>query len=284
MPEKNQPLVANLAGAILFFFVLLFIFAKWGPGIPFSVNQITTNKNDFFSVSAEGKVQTKPDSAEATIGFVGNGKTVIEAQTKTNAVMNKVADAIKKLGVSSDDIKTVSYNVNPEYSSQPVSMELGTKPEFSGSTNGSAPAPAMQIMPVAPSRDITPRIISYSVNSTLQVKIKDLQKVNDVIDTATQNGANQIYGVSFTLADKEKVLSEARKLAIANAKKKATEIAGQAGINLGRIVNIYDNESTPYGGGMMYAAKAVPDAANQTQIQPGSTEIVVNVTLNYETR
>jgi hypothetical protein len=109
MPEKNQPLVANLAGAILFFFVLLFIFAKWGPGIPFSVNQITTNKNDFFSVSAEGKVQTKPDSAEATIGFVGNGKTVIEAQTKTNAVMNQVTEAIKKLGVSADDIKSSRF-------------------------------------------------------------------------------------------------------------------------------------------------------------------------------
>lgn len=282
MPEQNRPLLINLSGAILFFFVLLIIFSKWGPGIPFSVNQITTNRNDFFTVSAEGKVQTKPDIAETTIGFVGNGKTVIEAQTKTNAVMNRVTDAIKKLGVSADDIKTVSYNVNPEYSQQPVSMELDeTKPQFGG-TSGSSQA--VEIAPMPALRDTNPKITGYSVNSSIQVKIKDLQKVNSVIDAATQNGANQIYGVSFTLADKEKVLSEARKIAIANAKKKATEIAGQAGISLGRIVNIYDNETSPYGGGMMYAAKAVPVQDSQTQIESGSTEIVVNVTLNYETR
>lgn len=283
MPEKGSSLIASLTGAILFFFVVLFLYAKWGPGIPFSVSQITTNRTDFFTVSAEGKVQTKPDSAETTIGFVGNGKTVIEAQTKTNAVMNQVTEAIKKLGVSADDIKTVNYNVNPEYSQEPQRLPILMKPEMY-QVDEVPPQTKVQVSPPAPTLDTNPKISGYSVNATIQVKIKDLQKVNAVIDAATQNGANQIFGVNFTLADKEKVLSEARKLAIANAKKKATEIAGQAGITLGRIVNIYDNESTPYGGGMMYAAKAVPSAGGQTQIESGSTEIIVNVTLNYETK
>ncbi len=280
MSEKTPPLVVSLVGAILFFFVLLFIFAKWGPGIPFSVNQITSNRSDFFTVTAEGRVQTKPDSAETTIGFVGSGKTVIEAQTKTNAVMNRVTNAIKKLGVSADDIKTVNYNVNPEYFSEPQPAVM--KPQFGGTTDGSVPM--MEITPVSPIRDNNPKISGYSVNATIQVKIKDLQKVNSVIDAATQNGANQIFGVNFTLANKDQVLSDARKIAITNAKKKAVEIAGQAGIRLERIVNIFDNENTPFGGGMMYAAKAAPSPDNQTQVEPGSTEIVVNVTLNYETR
>lgn len=280
MPEQNRSLLINLSGAILFFFVLLIIFSKWGPGIPFSVNQVTTNRADFFTVSAEGKVQTKPDSAEVNIGFVGNGKTVIEAQTKANAVMNKVTDALKKLGINSDDIKTTNYSVNPQYQSEPVSMELKAMAEPAVQVD--QPVPAMQISPSFRG-ETTSRITGYQVDSTLQVQIKDLTKVNSIIDTATQNGANQIYGVNFTVAEKDKFISEARKIAIDKAKKKALEVSSQAGIRLGRLMNIYESENTPYGG-MMYSAKAVPDMRTGTEVEPGSTEIIVNVTLNYETK
>lgn len=284
MSEQNRPLVVNLAGAILFFFILLFIFSKWGPGIPFSVNQVTTNRADFFTVTAEGKVQTKPDSAEVNIGFIGNGKTVIEAQTKTNAVMNKVTEAIKKLGINASDIKTTNYSVNPQYGSEPISM-MEPKQMMEPAVQVDQPLPAMQAVAVSPSfrGNTTPQITGYQVDSTIQVQIKDLTKVNSIIDSATQNGANQIYGVNFTVAEKDKFVSEARKIAIDRAKKKAAEISNQAGIRLGRLMNIYENENTPYGG-MMYSAKAVPDARTGTEVEPGSTEIIVNVTLNYETR
>lgn len=284
MPEKT-PSPVSFFGATLFFFVLLFVFSKWGPGIPFSINQVTTNRADFFTVSAEGRVQTKPDSAEVSIGFTGSGKTVTDAQTKTNVVMNSVTDAIKKLGISAEDIKTTNYTVNPQYTQGYFPGPSVRNPETeTGVVTMESPTVKSIDSAPQPLRGGPPQISGYEVNATIQVKVKDLEKLNQVIDSATKNGANQIHGITFTIANKEKVLSEARKLAITNAKKKASEIASQAGVNLGKIVNVYDNEASPYGGGMMYAAKAVPDANNQTQIESGSTEVVVNVTLNYETK
>ena len=233
------------------FFSLLFIYTKLTGPIPFSVNSVSTNKNDTFNVTGEGKVIVQPDVALVTVGVVANGSSVKVAQDQINQNINKIAASIKSLGVEQKDIQTSNYSINPNY-------------DYNSGIQ---------------------RITGYQANTNLSIKVRDISKVNNVIDQATQNGANQVGGVVFEVDDKTALQNEARQKAVTDAKTKAENAANIAGFSLGRIVNYNEN----FGGAMppiqMNRNLAVGLAADeklQTNVEPGSSEIVVNVTLSYE--
>jgi uncharacterized protein len=236
---------------IIFFFFCLFIYSKLSGSIPLSIISTVTNKIDTYSVTGEGKVVTKPDIAYVSIGVEGNGVTVKLAQTQINEVMQKVVNGLKTIGIDTEkDVKTSSYAINPTYDW----------------TSGKQ------------------RITGYSADTQLSVKVKDIDKINQVIDSATENGANQINGISFDVEDKEKLEADARKKAVADAKKRAEQAASIAGFKLGKIINYSENaNNTPqpatYGrGDLKLAESAVPS----TDIQTGSSEIKIIVTLSYQ--
>lgn len=233
---------------ILTFFLLLFIYTKFIGPIPFSVNSVTTQKSDTFQVSGEGKVIAVPDASFITLGIQSNGQTVKVVQDQINSVINKVSESIKKLGVDAKDIQTTSYNINPNY-------------DYSQGGQ---------------------RINGYSASTNLSVKVSQIEKINEVIDAATSNGANQVAGINFDVSDKTRLQNEAREKAVANAKKKGEDAARIAGFRLGRIINYNEN----LGGYPLPVSLRNAGAAEanfeKTQLEPGSQEIVVTVTLYYE--
>ena len=234
---------------IITFFAVLFIYTRlWGP-ITFSVNSVTTNKSTTFDVTGEGKVFVKPDVAFISMGIRIQGPTVKVAQDQANSTINKVSKALKDLGVDSKDIQTISYNINPDY-------------DFSASSQ---------------------KIKGYTARTTLSVKVRNIDEINSVIDAATANGANEVSGVGFDVDDKVKAQNEAREKAVAEARKKAENASRIAGFRLGKIINY----SESFGGGpepmlLRAAAQGSTDAEIPTALEPGSTEVTVNVTLSYE--
>lgn len=223
----------------------LFIFAKFGPGLPLSV--VTTTKTDLFTVTGEGKATAVPDIAQINLGITANAATVSQAQSQANSVINKISSDLKKLGVGDKDIRTTSYNLRREYDKS---------------------------------------IGGYVVDINLLVKLRQFDKLDQAIDVATKDGANQVGGLSFTLDDatREKVENDARSQAIAAAKRKAEQIAKESGITLGRIINVSENNNfgirpIPMMAKAIDSAESVP-----TQIEPGQSEISVTVALSYETR
>lgn len=229
------------------FFVLLFVYTKLIGPVPFSVSSITTQKSTTFDATGEGTAIARPDIASVSVGIQAQAQTVKNVQDQINSVINKVSEGLKQIGVDSKDIQTRNYSINPSY-------------DYSGGS---------------------PRITGYSANTTLSVKVRDLDNINNVIDTATANGANQVGGVSFDIEDKTKAENEAREKAVEQAKKKAEAAAKIAGFKLGRIMNYAENQP---GGGrpipiLMEAAKAV---GAPTQVEPGTSEITITVTLSYE--
>ncbi len=244
----NRVFLLPVVGAATFF-LLLFLFTKiFGP-IPFSVNSVTTQKSSTFDVSATGKVTVQPDIASINVGIQVNGSTVKATKEQINSVITKVSSEIKQLGVKEEDIQTTNYNINPEY-------------DYSGGTQ---------------------KIKGYSASTNLYVKVKQIDKVNQVIDAATSNGANQVGGINFELDDKAKAQNEARTKAVAEAKQKAEDAAKIAGFKLGRIVNYSEN----LGGSLIpiplmrtMDAKGAPETG--TQVETGSTDITVSVTLSYD--
>ncbi len=229
-------------------FTAVWLLLKFGPSIP--ISSVVSQKQDFFTVTGEGKVTVVPDTAVVDLGITVNRPIVKAAQTQANAIINKITEELKKLGIADKDIKTSNYSVNPQYNYQQNN-----------------------------------RITGYQVNVSVTITVREIDKVNEVIDAATANGANTVGGIQLTVDEKRQreLLQQARELAVKEAKDKANSLASAAGITLGKIINIQEGFSNPrpvYAKEMM----AVGGGAEPTQIQPGSTDISTSVTLYYETR
>jgi uncharacterized protein len=242
----------NTISIIAIFFVLLFVFLKLIGPLPLSVSSVVTTKADSFTVSGEGTVDVSPDIAVVHAGVEAQGASVKAVQQELNTKMNRVTDAIKKLGIDSKDIRTANYSLNPQYDY----------------------------------RNATQRITGYQAHSTIIIKVRNLDKANEVIDTATTSGANNIGGVSFEIDDRTKAENDARKEAVEDARKKAELASRTAGFNLGKVIN-YSEDTGGVRPPMMYSAKtemggAADNAA--TQLEPGSSEVKVIVSLSYEIR
>jgi len=239
----------NIAGAIIIFFLCLFAFTKFAGPIPLSISSVTTQKTDTFTVSGEGKVTMIPDIAVVNVGVTAQGASVSLVQQQLNKKMNAVIESVKRIGIDSKDIQTTNYNISPTY-------------DYTNSSQ---------------------RVTGYQANANLTMKVRKIDNANAVIDVATGNGANEVGGVSFDVDDKTKAENQAREQAVADAKSKAQTAAKAAGFHLGRVINYSE------GGGAaprpIMMEKALSDSASSgspTQIEPGSSELTVIVSLSYE--
>jgi len=223
-----------------------------GP-LPISVTQTLTEKRTTFNTTGDSEISAIPDEAQVRLGIDVKAQTVIEAQSSANEVINNISSAVKKLGIDEKNIKTQNYRVSSEYDYR------------------------------SPER----RITGYRVSTQIVVKITDFEKLNQIIDTATSLGANQVGGISFSLSEEkqDELKKEARKEAINEARKSAKELAKLAGIKLGKVVNVTESNGNNYSQPMYARAEMAMDEGpeNPTQIEPGSEIYRYSVTLSYET-
>jgi len=239
--------------SVLFTLIVLFIFLWLVNFFNISYPISVTNKqvSSELSVVGEGKVDVVPDTAQVSAGItVQSGKTVQEVETKMNEVNNKIIEAVKALGIEKEDIKTSNYSINPSYTIEPI--DRATASEYSG-------------------------------NATITIKVKDANKVSQVITAATAAGANQVYNAGFSVDDTSRFREEARNKAIENAKTQAQKLASQLGIRLGKITNIVEAGSN--GGPIMYKDAVRSSLGTEPvppEIEPGSQTITSTVTLYFE--
>lgn len=280
--QKTQPFLPFLIKLVLFF-VALFIFNKIAGPLPFTVKNYTSGSSDVFSMTGEGRVTIKPDVAVVNLGVEAEDKTVKEAQDKINQVMKAVTGEVKKIGIKEEDIKTENYNIYPTYDERRLILEkeknrpIPPEPLTTGPVDNAVSIVSPPI--IEPNKS---KITGYRASTNISVKIKDTEKVNEVIDRASANGANQIGGVSFDVEDRSKAENEARIKAVEEARKKALEASKTAGIKLGKVVNYSEYFGPSYGFGGR--AVEVDATSYPTDIQEGSTEVVVNATLTYEVK
>ncbi len=252
-PKEYLPKIAMAVAAALI--LLLLVLAV--SGIVGISNQIKegryigqgTQYKNTINISGEGKVLAKPDIAQVNLSVLSDAASVVLAQKDNTDKMNKIIKAMKGLGIKEEDLKTASYNISPRYQ------------YLAGKST----------------------IIGYEVTQALEVKIRDLDKVGDILGQAAALGANQVGSLTFTFDNPEKLQSEARQKAIVDAKKKAEDLAGGLGVQLGKIVSFSESvsgEPNP----IYYAAEkmGVGGGGTAPEIQTGQNEIQVNVTLAYE--
>ena len=198
------------------------------------------------SVSATGVVTAEPDLASISTGVVAEGDTARAALSANTALMSKLVEGLKATGIQPKDIKTISFNVQPRYQNY---------------------------------KDGRPATINgYQVVNQVRIVVRELDKLGQVLDTAVTLGANQMGGIEFQVSAAETLKDEARKVAMANALRRAKLFAASANADVGEVIAIAEDMAAPVGRPMMMAKAAM--SAEAVPIERGSQalEVRVNVT------
>ena len=214
------------------------------------------------SVTGQGKISYQPDIANVTLGVqIDRVAQSEQAINQLNEKMTSITAALEKIGIAKENIETQNYSLNTQY-------------DYAGGSQ---------------------KVAGYDANQKLVVKIVDIKnnpgKVSEVISAASQNGSNQMLGVSFDVSNMNDLKQQARILAIADARKKSASLASAAGISLGKVVGWYENvlqsPENPAMASLGLGGPAMADKAQQSptpQITTGTQDIIIEVSLNYEVK
>ncbi|MEK7566084.1 MAG: SIMPL domain-containing protein [Patescibacteria group bacterium] len=249
MNDNSQVKNSAIAGFLGVLTLIVIYSVVWGPARKY-MDSLYPSRT--INVSAEGKVTVSPDVAKFSFSVVNEGSDPAKIANDNNVKINKAIDFIKSQGIDAKDIKTISYSLDPNY----VYDEKTRRQYLSG----------------------------YKLTQSVQVKVRDLNKVAVVLAGLPELGINQIGSISFEVDDQEKFLKEARDKAFDKVKTKAQEMTGKNGVSLGRIINLseYQNGPIPYYGAEKSIGMGGGVASVAPSIQPGTQEITVNVNITYE--
>ena len=224
------------------------------------------------NVSGKGEVLAIPDTGSFSFSVIEEGKTVKEAQDKASKKINTSIDTLKGLGITEKDIKTTGYNSYPKY-------DYTTYPCVQPMMESSGSGISSVSYPCRPGKNI---LTGYEVSQTVSVKIRKTADSGEILTKVGGFGVANISSLDFVIDDMDKVLAEARDLAIIDAKNKAKVLAKSLGVKLQKIVNFQESGSQPpiyYG---MAQSKAEDASSVIPQIPVGEDKVVSNVTLTYE--
>ena len=197
------------------------------------------------SVTGEASISVPPDIAFVDAGVATDAKTAHEASEANNVAMGKVIAALKSANIDSRDVQTSRLSLQPQYA-----------------PNRSGPSP----------------IVGYRASNRVTVRIHDVTKVANVIDTLVGAGANDIGNVNFEVSQASKLLDDAREKAVADARRKAEIYAKAAGVTLGAPMSISE-EGAPQP--TFRAKMAMPVAAAPTPIAQGEETLSVSVSVTW---
>ena len=196
------------------------------------------------SVTGEATVLVPPDLAEIDGGVTSEAKTAREASEANNAAMGKVLQALKGAGIEEKDVQTARLSLQPQS---------------------------------APNRSGPSAIAGYRASNRVTVRVRDVTKVANVIDTLVGAGANEIGGINFVVSQASKLLDEARERAVADARRKAEIYAKAAGVTLGAPLGISEEgNSAPVPYRRMAAGMAV-----SAPVAQGEETLAVTVSVSW---
>lgn len=203
-------------------------------------------------IEGEGRVTGTPDIATLSMSVETKGETVAEAQVENTQTMNKIIELLKGMDIAEDDIQTASYNVyeNTEWNAETESYESK----------------------------------GWIVSQTVTVKVRDTERIGDVLAMAGQNGITNIFGPTFTIDDPTNLKAEARTKAVEDAQKKITELSRALGVQIERVVGFSEWYEMP-GKGYPFANFALAEGMGGGEvpsIETGSLEVIMHVSITYK--
>lgn len=216
--------------------------------------QITT-QNPVIELSVFERIEVEPDMATISTGVQTDADTAVEALRRNSAEMERLVALIRALGIPARDIQTASINLNPRYDYN----NRGDQP---------------------------PRFLGYQASNQVTVKLRDLDRVGEVLDAMVEAGATNINGPQFSIEDDEAAKAQARSNALERGRAQAEEYARLAGYSGVRLLQVAEairgssgsmakDEVILVSGSRMAAAPPPP-------VAPGVVSTGVGIALIYE--
>jgi len=171
------------------------------------------DKTRRISVTGVGEATAAPDMATVTLGVVSEAETAAAALAQNSATVSELIAALKDEEIANRDIQTANFSIQPKI----------VYPERTRTDPGE------------------PRIVGYTVNNSLIVRIRDLERTGAILDRMVSLGSNTVSGIQFGVAEPKPVEERARKAAVADARARAELYAEAAGVALGGIVLIAES-------------------------------------------
>ncbi|WP_079509706.1 SIMPL domain-containing protein [Mesobacillus jeotgali] len=199
------------------------------------------------NVSGEGIVFSTPNRATATVGVRTENPNLQTAQGENAEKSNTMLQALQNLGIAKEDIKTADYRIDPVYT-----YEDG-KQLFQG----------------------------YRVTHLYTVTIRNLSQAGQVIDTAVDNGANEVMNIQFSVAESQELYKQALSMAVIDSYNKALTVARTLGIKTAIYPLVITEETQKGSPGPFLVASKDTSSSSGTPIEPGKLEIKATVTGTY---
>jgi len=165
------------------------------------------------SVTGQGEGSVAPDLAIVSFAVSGDGKELGPTRDDVNKRSSAVLAALRKLALAERDIHAPDVGIHPQYD-----YRKGQK------------------------------LIGYRVDRHMTAKVRDLDRLGDVLDGVVGAGANEVFGAQMGAADPSAAEHAALESAMASARAKAEVLAAAAGVKLGDVVRV--EEDADRGGGM----------------------------------
>lgn len=221
--------------------------AGCSPGGALAESQPAT---DTITVTGVGRTVGDPDMARVQVGVSVSNEDVGTAVERSNQVITDLLDLLAEQGIAEQDIQTTNFSIWSEDQWDP---ETGQ--------------PREQKL--------------YRVESTLQLTVREVDDLGPILETAIENGANNIYGLSFTIADPTSLADEARAASLRDARERAEVIASELGLSLGRVLSVTEvsgAEVVP----VAEAARGMGGGGGEPPISEGSMSVSVATEVVYE--
>lgn len=205
------------------------------------------------NVTGEGRVDIPPDMAVLVLSVNREATTAREALTANSSAMSKVLEAMTALGIDKRDLQTANFDIQPRYT-------------YPNRQDGTAEAP---------------RLVGYIVRNSLSVRVRDISRVGEVLDTSVTLGVNEGGSILFTNDDPSTAITQARVKAMKEALGKARTLAEAAGVELGNVLDISEQNFSPRPMPMMAKMEMAMDSAGAAPIAAGENtySVTVNVSL-----
>lgn len=175
-------------------------------------NQGNILKTPSIQVAGVGRVSAPPDIAEIRVGVTTEDPDVEKAVAANISAARQIIAELAKSGIAARDIQTNNFSVYPQAQSS-KSLSLSSQK-------------------------------SFRVYNSVAITLRELDKLGAILGRVVGAGANQIEGLSFSFADPEPLMKQARERAIADARVRAETYAASAGVKLGNIALIIEQPET----------------------------------------
>lgn len=207
------------------------------------------------TVIGRGEVKAQPDTANTNVGVEVTAPTVDEAMAEAETRMEALLKALKALGIAEKDVQTSNFSINFERT-----QTDGATPRPEGAT-GDQQVPGF-----------------YRVSNMVQVTIRDMEQVGAVLEAAVKAGANNIWGISFSVSDPQALEAQARENAVQDAKARAEALAELHNVELGSVMAVSEVVG---GASPVFADAAKALGGGGAPIEPGELTLSTQLQVVY---